>query len=238
MGSIAFALIAGLLSTLSPCVLPLLPIVVGAATSEHRFGPAALATGLTLSFVAFGLLIAALGFAIGLEPEVFRSVAAMLLILLGAVLLMPRLQVQFASSVGPISNWAQSYAGGISGRGWQGQFVVGLLLGAVWSPCVGPTLGAASVLAARAENLAGVALIMVAFGVGAAMPLLVIGLISREVLAHWRSRLLATGGGGKIALGVILLAVGGLVLTGLDKRLEALLVAASPAWLTALTTRF
>jgi cytochrome c biogenesis protein CcdA len=238
MGSIAFAFIAGLLSALSPCVLPLLPIVVGAATSEHRLGPAALATGLTLSFVAFGLLIATLGFAIGLEPEVFRSVAAMLLILLGAVLSMPRLQVQFASSVGPISNWAQSHAGGISGRGWQGQFVVGLLLGALWSPCVGPTLGAASVLAARAENLAGVALIMVAFGIGAAMPLLVIGLISRDALACWRSRLLAAGGGGKIALGITLLAVGGLVLTGLDKRVEALLVAASPAWLTALTTRF
>jgi cytochrome c biogenesis protein CcdA len=238
MGSIAFAFIAGLLSTLSPCVLPLLPIVVGAATSEHRLGPAALSTGLTLSFVALGLLIATLGFAIGLEPEVFRSPAAILLILFGVVLLMPRLQAQFASSAGPISNWAQSHVGGISGRGWQGQFVVGLLLGAVWSPCVGPTLGAASVLAARAENLAGVALIMVAFGIGAAMPLLVIGLISREALAHWRSRLLAAGGGGKIALGVILLAVGGLVLTGLDKRFEALLVAASPAWLTALATRF
>ena|SRR6516165_2620918 len=238
MGSIAFAFIAGLLSILSPCVLPLLPIVVSAATSEHRLGPAALATGLTLSFVAFGLLIATLGFAVGLEPEVFRSVAAMLLILIGGVLLLPRLQMQLASSAGPISNWAQSHAGGISGRGWQGQFVVGFLLGAVWSPCVGPTLGAASVLAARAENLAGVALIMVAFGVGAAMPLLAIGLISREALARWRSRLLAASGGGKIALGVVLLAGGGFVLTGLDKRLEALLVAASPAWLTAITTRF
>ena len=238
MGSIAFAFIAGLLSTLSPCVLPLLPIVVGAATSEHRLGPASLATGLTLSFVAFGLLIATLGFAIGLEPEVFRSVAAMLLILLGAVLLMPRLQARFASSAGPISDWAQSHAGGIAGHGWQGQFVVGLLLGATWSPCVGPTLGAASVLASRAENLAGVTLIMIAFSTGAAVPLLVIGLISREALANWRSRLLAAGSGGKIALGVALLAVGGLVLTGFDQRLEALLVAVSPAWLTALTTRF
>src|SRR6516165_1872947 len=229
MGSIAFAFIAGLLSTLSPCVLPLLPIVVSAATSEHRLGPASLATGLTLSFVAFGLLIATLGFAVGLEPEVFRSVAAMLLILIGGVLLLPRLQMQLASSAGPISNWAQSHASGISGRGWQGQFVVGLLLGAVWSPCVGPTLGAASVLAARAENLALVALTMLAFGIGAALPLLAIGMMSREALARWRSRLLTAGSGGRVLLGVVLVGIGALILSGLDKRIETILVEASPA---------
>ena len=115
---------------------------------------------------------------------------------------------------------------------WAVNSLVGLLLGAVWSPCVGPTLGAASVLAARAENLTVVALTMLAFGIGAALPLLVIGLMSREALARWRGRLLAAGSGGKVALGVLLVAVGVLVLTGLDKRLETILVEASPAWLT------
>ncbi len=237
MTTVALAFLAGLLSTLSPCVLPLLPLVIGAAIGEHRFGPVALAFGLTLSFVAFGVLIALL-VAVGLEPETLQRVAAAFMILLGAAMLMPRLQAQLATSAGPISNWAQSRASGMSGGGWQGQFAVGLLLGAVWSPCVGPTLGAASVLAARAENLAGVAFTMLAFGLGAAIPLLVIGVISREALARWRGRLLATGSGGKVALGLMLLAVGGLVLTGLDKRLEAWLVELSPAWLTTLTTRF
>jgi cytochrome c-type biogenesis protein len=79
---------------------------------------------------------------------------------------------------------------------------------------------------------------MIAFGIGAALPLLAIGMMSREALMRWRSRMLAAGGGGKMAMGVLLFAVGVLILTGLDKRIEAALVEASPDWLTALTTRF
>ncbi len=238
MGSIGLALIAGILSTLSPCVLPLLPIVIGTSVGEHRYGPVALAAGLSLSFVAVGLFVATLGFAVGLDQDVFRAIAALMLILVGGVLLLPRLQAQLVLATGPVGNWAQSQIGDVSSRGVGGQFVVGLLLGAVWSPCVGPTLGAASVLAARAENLAAVALTMLAFGFGAAMPLLAVGLMSREALARWRGRLLAAGSGGKTLMGGLLIAVGVLILTGMDKRLEAVLVDASPAWLTRLTTKF
>jgi len=238
MAGIGLALLAGLLTALSPCVLPLIPIVIGTALGEHRFGPIALAAGLALSFVIIGLFVATVGFTIGLDQELFRSVAAVLLILVGGVLLMPRLQLQLASAAGPVGNWAQAHAGSFSPRGLGGQFAVGLMLGAVWSPCVGPTLGAASVLAARAENLISVALTMLAFGIGAALPLLAIGMMSREALARWRNRLLAAGSGGKVLIGMVLVAVGALILTGLDKRIEAVLVEISPAWLTELTTRF
>jgi cytochrome c biogenesis protein CcdA len=238
MVGIGLALLAGLLSTLSPCVLPLIPIVIGTALGEHRFGPVALAAGLALSFVVIGLFIATVGFAAGLDQELFRSIAAILLILVGGALLMPRLQVQLAAAAGPIGNWAQERAGSFSTRGLGGQFAVGLMLGAVWSPCVGPTLGAASVLAARAENLPAVALTMFAFGIGAALPLLAIGMMSREVLARWRSRLLAAGSGGKTVMGIILVAIGAMILTSLDKTFETTLVAASPQWLTDITTRF
>jgi cytochrome c-type biogenesis protein len=108
----------------------------------------------------------------------------------------------------------------------------------VWSPCVGPTLGAASILAAKGENLGQVALTMIAFGIGAALPLIAIGLLSREALARWRGRLMEAGKGGKALLGALLIAIGLLVASGLDKRLETLLVDASPAWLTGLTTQF
>jgi len=238
MAGIGLALLAGLLSTLSPCVLPLVPIVIGTALSENRYGPAALALGVALSYVAIGLFVAAVGFAIGLDQDVFRSAAAVLLILVGGVLLLPRLQLQLAAAAGPIGNWAQQRSSGVSTRGIGGQFAVGLMLGVVWSPCVGPTLGAASVLAARAENLAVVALTMFAFGIGAALPLCAIGLISREALSRWRNHLLAAGSLGKLLLGATLVAVGTLILTGLDKRFETVLVNASPAWLTELTTRF
>jgi cytochrome c-type biogenesis protein len=238
MSGIGLGLLAGLLSTLSPCVLPLVPIVVAAALAEHRLGPVALAGGLALSFVAIGLFVATVGFAAGLGQELFRSIAAVLLILVGAVLLLPRLQLQLAAAAGPIVNWAQAHPGGFSPRGVGGQFAVGLMLGALWSPCVGPTLGAASLLAARAENLGLVALTMLAFGIGAALPLLALGMMSREALARWRGRLLAAGSGGKALMGIVLVAIGAFVLTGLDKRVEAILVEASPAWLTQLTTRF
>jgi cytochrome c biogenesis protein CcdA len=238
MATLALAFLAGILSTLSPCTIPLLPIVLGAALAEHRLGPLALAAGLALSFVALGLFVATLGFALGLDQTVFRWTAAVLLTAIGVVLMLPPLQARLAVAAGPAGNWIQSRAGGVSTRGLGGQFGVGLLLGAVWSPCVGPTLGAASVLAAQGDNLAAVAATMAAFGLGAALPLVVLGALSREALLRWRTRLMQAGQTGKLAMGAVLVAAGLLILSGLDKRLEALLVDASPAWLTELTTRF
>jgi cytochrome c-type biogenesis protein len=238
MGALALAGLAGILSTLSPCVLPLLPIVLGAALTEHRFGPVALAAGVALSYVAVGLFVATVGFAIGFDQELFRKLAAALMIAIGAVLLLPRLQSQLAVAAGPFSNWAQAHTSGMSTAGLTGQFALGLLLGVVWSPCVGPTLGAASVLAAQGKDLGQVALTMIAFGIGAAAPLVVLGLLSREALMHWRDRLMKAGKTGKLALGALLLLFGVLIVSGLDKRLETALVDASPAWLTKLTTRY
>lgn len=238
LGTLALAALAGTLSALSPCVLPLLPIVLGSAAAEHRWGPAALAIGLALSFTGLGLFVSTIGFAVGLDAEVFRSLAAFLLLAVGIVLVAEPLQVRLAAAGGPISNMIEETFGHVSTRGVGGQFALGLLLGAVWAPCVGPTLGAASVLAAQGEDLGQVALTMAAFGIGAAAPLLVMGIASREALIRWRGRLLDAGSGGKTVLGILLVAVGLLILTGLDKRIETALVEASPAWLTSLTTRF
>ena len=79
---------------------------------------------------------------------------------------------------------------------------------------------------------------MLAFGIGAALPLLAIGMMSREALSRWRNRLLAAGSGGKVFMGIMLIAVGAFILTGMDKRIETILVESSPAWLTKLTTQF
>ncbi|MGO4562111.1 urease accessory protein UreH domain-containing protein [Rhizobiales bacterium 3FA27D7] len=237
-GSALFAFAAGILSTLSPCVLPLLPLVLGAAVSEHKLGPAALAAGLALSFVAIGLFVATIGFSIGLDSGVLRNVAALLLLAVGLVLLVPKLQARLAVAGGPVSGWADRRFGGFSASGLKGQFAVGLLLGAVWSPCVGPTLGAASVLAAQGKDLRQVAIVMIVFGIGAALPLLLLGLVSREAMMRWRERLLRAGQGGKAVLGGLLAVIGILILSGLDKQLEAFLVDVSPMWLTRLTTQF
>jgi cytochrome c-type biogenesis protein len=238
MATAALAFVAGILSTLSPCVLPLLPIVLGAALSEHRAGPLALAGGLALSFVAIGLVVATVGFAIGLDAGAFRMAAGGLLIAAGVVLLMPRLQAQVALAASPVGNWAEQNFGGFSTTGLRGQFVVGLLLGAVWSPCVGPTLGAASILASQGKDLGAVAVTMLAFGIGAALPLVLLGFLSREAMLRYRTRLLAAGQRGKLAMGAFLAATGLLIVTGADKTIETALVEASPVWLNELTTRF
>lgn len=238
LGAAFFAAVAGVLSTLSPCVLPLLPVVLGTAVSQHRFGPAALAGGLATSFVAIGMFVATIGFSVGLDLAVFRTIGGLLLVGIGVVLMVPQFQMQLATAAGPIGNWTEQRFGGLDTGGLRGQFGLGLLLGAVWSPCVGPTLGAASLMAARGENLGQVAITMGAFGIGAALPLLLLGMLSREAIMRWRDRILSAGKSAKILLGALLVVLGMLIVSGLDKRSEAALVEASPAWLTRLTTRF
>jgi cytochrome c biogenesis protein CcdA len=229
---------AGVLSVLSPCVLPLLPLVLGAAASEGRLGPAFLAAGMTLSFVTIGMFVALIGFSIGLDQGFFRALAALMLIAVGAILVLPVLQGKLAVAAGPVSGWVDDRFGRFNGAGYGGQFATGLLLGAVWSPCVGPTLGAASLLAAQGTDLLQVTATMTFFGIGAALPLLLLGTLSREMLMRWRGRMLATGQSLKTVLGLFLVTAGILILSGFDKVLEATLVELSPQWLTALTTRF
>jgi cytochrome c biogenesis protein CcdA len=238
IGSLSLSFVAGALSVLSPCVLPILPIVLGAASSERKWGPAALAAGLSVSFVVIGLFIATAGYAIGLDADVFRHVAAALMIAIGSVLALPRLAAPLAAAGGPIASWADRHFESLRANGTAGQFAIGFLLGAVWSPCVGPTLGAASVLAAQGRDLGEVAIVMFVFGVGAAVPLLILGVLSREAKMRGRHALVSASKGVKAALGLTFVAIGALVLTGLDKMVETALVDASPQWLTDLTTRF
>ncbi len=236
--SLGFGFMAGILSILSPCVLPLLPMVLGPAAAAGRFGMAGLAAGLATSFVAVGLFVATIGFSIGLDGAFFRVVAAIMLAGLGVVLLSGSLQNRFAMATGGLSDAGSRWIARISPQGTSGQFVLGLLLGTVWSPCVGPTLGAASVLAAQGKSLGAVAAVMAAFGLGAAAPLLLIGSLSRAAMLRWRGRLMGAGKSGKLVLGGVALAVGLLILTGADHVLETFIVDRSPDWLITLTTRF
>ena len=152
--------------------------------------------------------------------------------------MVPSFQARFALASAPIGSWADTQFGGFSTIGLRGQFGVGLLLGAVWSPCVGPTLGAASVLAAERRDLAQVAITMVFFGAGTALPLLFVGALSRKALLRWRGQMARVGGALKFAFGLALVFTAGGILLGLDRTIETALVTASPEWLTNLTTRF
>ena len=238
MTDLALAFAAGLLSILSPCVLPLVPIVLGAAVVAHPLGAFALAAGLAVSFTALGLLLALVGFGLGIDPGLFRVAAAVIMIVLGAILVVPSWQARLAAAGGPISSWADQRFGGFASSGLAGQFAIGLLLGAVWSPCVGPTLGAASLLASQGHDLLRVSLTMAVFGVGAALPLIFLGLLSRATLMRVRSSLMSAGKLGKGLLGAAFILIGVAIVSGADKKIEAVLVDASPQWLTELTTSF
>jgi cytochrome c biogenesis protein CcdA len=238
LASVGAGLLAGILSTLSPCVFPLLPLVIGAATTTHRSGAFWLASGVATSFTVAGLFIATIGFALGLDGDLFRTISAILLVLLGVALVSSTVQARLGIVAGGLSGAGDRIIRRLTVTSAAGQFTVGSLLGLVWSPCVGPTLGAASVLAAQRKDLAGVALVMFAFGVGTTLPIVAVAMLSRTAFQRWRLRMLSAGHVGKVAMGLGALAVGAMILTGVDRRVETVLVNASPAWLTDLTTQF
>lgn len=233
---LAFA--AGALSILSPCVLPLIPVIFGTARNQSRFGWIALGAGLAASFTGIGLFVATIGFSIGFDGGFFRSIGGVLMIAFGAVLVLPLAQLRLASAAAPLGSWANARLTYFDGKGVGGQALLGAILGLVWVPCVGPTLGAASLLAAQGENLGQVGLVMLAFGIGAATPLMLIGLASASAIAGLRQRLGRTATAGKLLLGLSLLVLGTLILTGWDRSLEIWLTQASPDWLVDLTTRY
>ena len=230
------AFTAGGLSTLSPCVLPLVPILVAAALSSHRFGVLALASGLALSYSAVGIAIASLGSAIGLDPSVVQQGAAIALLAFGILMVSASLQHAFAARASVVSSFGNNLLGRVDASGLRGQFVVGMLLGVVWSPCVGPTLGAAITLASQGHSLPQVALTMALFGIGAALPLIALALLSRETVQRVRGRMLAAGTAGKQLLGVAMILIGILILTGGNRPIEKWLLEATPDWLVRITT--
>ncbi|GGA22001.1 cytochrome c biogenesis CcdA family protein [Dyella nitratireducens] len=232
----AVAYAAGALTILSPCVLPLIPIVLGSAAQRHRWGPLALALGLVASFTLTGFAIATIGASAGLNPTTIRLWSAVLLLIVGVVLVVPRLQALFEHAAGPLANWAGERQARLEQFGLAGQAGIGVLLGLVWSPCVGPTLGAATVLAAQGKDLGQVALVMGAFALGIATVLLILALFAQTLMARWRGRLMEAGTRGRRVLGVLIVLVGVLIITGTDHQLEAVIIGVLPDWVTDLST--
>lgn len=238
LGSYGFGFLAGVLSTLSPCVLPIIPILLGTAANAHPRAPLALAGGLAISYAMIGTSLAWAGSALDIDPAIFRSVGAAILGLLGIVLMSTSLQQRFASATSGIGDAGNNLISRMNLDGLWGQFAIGLVLGVVWSPCVGPTLGAAVVLASQGAHLPQVVLLMGVFGIGAALPVVGLAYIGRGAMLKMRGKLMQAGKAGKTAMGAIMIALATMILSGADKPIESWLVDHSPVWLTQLTTRF
>jgi len=173
---------------------------------------------------------------LGVDPDQVRLVGAVILGLAGAFLLLPSLQNWVARAATPLVGWAGDRQQRFDNSGLWGQAAIGVLLGLVWSPCVGPTLGAAIALAAQGQNLSNVALTMSAFATGIAAVLVLLAFLGRSLIARIRGRLASNAKAAKGVLGGILLLVGVLIASGLDRVIEAYFVLVAPDWLVQLTT--
>ena len=237
-GQSFLAFLAGVVTILNPCVLPLIPVVVASAAGKDRLGPLALALGLATSFAGFGFVVVAFGFQLGIDERQVRLLAGGLLLLSGVVLLVPALHARISAAASPATNRIAQLLPGAGTDGGGGQFVVGLLLGLVWAPCVGPTLGAAIAAASSGENLASAFLTFAVFGAGVATSIIAFAYGSRRALGDRAGALRRLARIAKPMFGSALMLIGLLVVTGLDRELEAFGLALMPDWLVAFTTRY
>ncbi|MDF2114020.1 cytochrome c biogenesis CcdA family protein [Roseiarcaceae bacterium H3SJ34-1] len=235
--NLALGYAAGALSTLSPCVLPILPIVLFGALERHLWGPVALAAGLATSFAGVGIALASVGFSVGIDPETLRFAVAALMGAAGVILLVPALQGRVAAMVSPVAGKGQILLDRLQPTGIWGQFALGAALGVIWSPCSGPTLGAAIGLAAQGDDLGRAAATMSAFALGAATPILLLAYGSRQAIMARRDWMARTSRIGKPLMGAAFFGIGLFILTGLDKIVETSLTNAMPEWLANVTTR-
>lgn len=185
---LAFA--AGVLTIASPCVLPVLPMLLGASLGEtSRLRPLAIALGFVSAFSALGIVFGALTSAFSDAPGVIRNVAIAILFAAGLARLWPagfaRLTAPFAAPFAALTDRAAG-VGSRAGNGLAGGFVLGMTLGAVWTPCAGPVLASILALVAKAQDLHRAAGLLALFAAGAAVPMLGIAYGGQFATTHVR----------------------------------------------------
>lgn len=235
---LGLSLAAGSLTTLSPCVFPMLPLVAGGALQGHRFAPLAMGAGMTLSFATMGMALGAAAPVLDVDSDAVRMVGAVLLMVFAAVMLVPRWNARLAHWLQPLANSAHSASATLAPGSLRGALALGALLGLVWSPCSGPLLGSALTLVASEGGLLPGGLILGLFGLGAALPLVAVAYASRSGFERARGWLLPRADALRRNFARLLLLLGLAILLGWDKRLEALLVAWMPQGWVDLTVRF
>jgi len=238
VSELSISLLAGSLSTLNPCVFPLLPLVLGGAMQSNRFAPVAMGVGMATSFALLGLLIGALGDTLGLDPDIVRTVGGVMLVLIGIAMLIPAWNEQVTKWMTPLASNAQSVSGKLSGTSLISAFSLGAVLGFVWSPCSGPLLLSAISLVATEGGLFRGATILGIFGLGAAIPLVAVAYASRSSFMKSRDWLMKHINPIKRVFAFLILGLGLLILSGYDKTLEAAILEILPDSWVQFTTAF
>jgi len=216
--SLVAAFVAGVASAFSPCVLPIAPAVL-AGSVGHRLRPLVIVAGMTVTFTLMGGLLSALGVATGASGDVLRLVFIATIFLFGLVMVSPEVKMYFSSLSSRFTGRAR-----VEGDGsLVGGFVLGLSLGIVWIPCVGPVLGSILALAAYQDTVMQGTLLLAVYSIGLALPLLALvyggkTVASRLEVFKRRGSLLEK------AAGWVLIATAVAMLLGLDRWVQQVLL--------------
>jgi len=194
-----------------------------------------LATGMSVTFVLLGVGLATFGTSIGLDTDRVSQIGAMLMVAFGLVLLVPQLNSKFALATAGVATSADTRVGQLDQSNLRGQFLGGAMLGAVWSPCVGPTLGGAISLAYSGESLGYATGIMISFALGISTIILLLGYGAREAIMSRQASMRALAEKSKPLMGIIFLLVGVMILTNFHHVIESWLLDIMPYWLQDLS---
>jgi len=229
--TIGFAFLAGVITVLSPCVLPLLPIILGSGAQEGRARPIGLIVGFVASFTAATLALSYLVRSLGVPADLNRVLAGTVLIVLGLVLALPPLHRQFERLAGILANRAPVPQ---NGSGFGGGLAIGAGLGLAWSPCVGPIMASVITLALNQQVDSGAIAVTLAFSLGTALPMAAIMLGGRALVTRL-SWFQANAGRIQQVLGLLLALTGLAIFLGWDRQIQILLLTWFPDWELALT---
>ncbi|MCC5955144.1 MAG: cytochrome c biogenesis protein CcdA [Natronohydrobacter sp.] len=233
-----FGYLAGLLTLINPCVLPVLPIVLASALQGNRHGPLYLCAGMSMSFVVLGVGLARVGPAMGVFPETVERIAALAMIGFGLVLVLPLLNRQFATVTAGFASAADARIGRLDQSGPMRMFAGGALLGAVWSPCIGPTLGGAIALAARGEHLLQATTVMIAFAFGVSTVLLALAYGAQASIARRRAAMMALAARSRPIMGGAFVLIGISIWFRWHIALEEWALDTLPYWFSDLSIMF
>lgn len=199
---VLFAFLAGIVTILSPCILPILPVVLSGSVGEGKRRPLGVVTGFVASFTFFTLFLTTLVRATGLSADLFRTIAVVVVFGFGLTLLVPKAQALIEQLFSRLAGFVPQQKGK---TGFVGGVAVGVSLGLVWTPCVGPILASIISLALTGTVTSDAVLITVSYAAGTAVPMLVIMSTGRRLFekAPWlmsRSRLIQRGFGAVMIL--------------------------------------
>lgn len=230
MPLILLSFLAGVLTILAPCVLPLLPIIIGSsASSKNKLKPYLIISGLVISITVFTILLKASTLLINIDPIFWKIVSGGILIVFGLIYLFPEIWDSISTKLGLSANSDKILENASHKEGWVGDLLVGGALGPVFASC-SPTYSLIIATVLPVNFLEGLFYIII-YSLGLATVMLAISLLGRK-LVNKLNILANPNGWFKKSLGVIFILVGIAVVTGLDKELETNLIAnGSVDWL-------